>query len=599
MQTLRNIYMVLSISDKRNIVYLFVGVLITGLFEVAGIASIAPFMGVVTSPNLIHDNQYLDLVYKYLEFNNDSEFLIALGSVVVLLLVTSNIFLAFMVWRLTLFVNLLSHRLSVKLLWIYLNKPYQFFLDHNTTELGKNVLFEISRGVQGAILPALLAISRIFIIILVGSLLLAINPQLVIIALFILVGSYFLIYKSLSARLLNAGNLSVTSTRDKYKFVTEALSGIKEVKLYNKQNDFVDQYSRESEVYAHCNTNSSIISQIPRYFVEAVAFSGIIFLIIFLMEKGKDSSEVIPMVSVFALAAYRLVPALQQVYHSISQIKYNLPILEILADDLNEIAINPNTRKSSNTAPIILNKKLDFSGVSFKYKNSSNLILNNVSLSIKPNTTVGIVGLTGSGKTTLINLIMGLIEPTNGQIAVGGKVLDETNMSSWQKNIGYVPQDIFLIDDTIKNNIIFASFSDDTDADFINVVDSAKIAGISDFIDSLSNGYDTMVGERGVRLSGGQIQRIGIARALYRSPTVIIFDEATSSLDGITEKILMETIQKISHKKTVIMVAHRLTSVKRCDVIHLIEKGVIAESGSYDQLITKGLSFKKMVDSHK
>jgi len=590
--------MVLSNSDKRTIVFLFIGVLITGIFEVAGIASIGPFMGVVTSPNLIHDNQYLDLVYKYLEFNNDSEFLVALGSGVVLLLVTTNIFLAFMVWRLTLFVNLLSHRLSVKLLWIYLNKPYQFFLDHNTTELGKNVLFEISRGVQGAILPALLAISRIFIIILVVSLLLVINPQLVIIALLILVGSYFLIYKSLSARLLNAGNLSVTSNRDKYKFVTEALSGIKEVKLYNKQSDFVDQYSKESEVFAHCNTNSSIISQIPRYFVEAVAFSGIVFLIIFLTQKGKDSSEVIPMVSVFALAAYRLVPALQQVYHSISQIKYNLPILEILGNDLNDETISRNSTLS-NTAAIPHNKKLDLIDVSFKYQNSSNLILNNVSLSIKPNTIVGIVGLTGSGKTTLINLIMGLIEPTNGHIAVGGKVLDETNMPSWQKNIGYVPQDIFLIDDTIKNNIIFASYSDDTDADFINVVDSAKIAGISDFIDSLPNGYDTMVGERGVRLSGGQIQRIGIARALYRSPTVIIFDEATSSLDGITEKILMETIQKIAHKKTVIMVAHRLTSVKRCDVIHLIENGVIAESGSYDKLITQDLSFKKMVDSHK
>jgi ATP-binding cassette, subfamily B, bacterial PglK len=598
MQTLRKIYMVLSISDKRTIIALFIGVLITGLFEVAGIASIGPFMGVVTSPNLIHDNQYLDFAYKYLEFNNDSEFLIALGSAVVLLLVITNIFLAFMVWRLTLFVNLLSHRLSVKLLKIYLNKSYQFFLEHNTTELGKNVLFEISRGVQGAILPALLALSRVFIIILVVSLLMIINPKLVIIAILILVSAYLLIYKSLSSSLLKAGNLSVSSTRDKYKFVTEALSGIKEVKLYNKQNNFVDQYSKESEVFARCNTSSSIISQIPRYFVEAVAFSGIIFLIIFLTQKGKNSSEVIPMVSVFALAAYRLVPALQQVYHSISQIKYNLPILEILGNDLSNEVISPNSTLQNSEA-ILHNNQLDLISVSFKYENSNKLILNNVSLSIKQNTTVGIVGLTGSGKTTLINLIMGLIEATNGHMALGGRVLDETNMSSWQKNIGYVPQDIFLIDDTIKNNIIFAGFSGDTDADFINVVDSAKIAGISDFIDSLPDSYDTMVGERGVRLSGGQIQRIGIARALYRLPTVIIFDEATSSLDGITEKILMETIQKIAHKKTVIMVAHRLSSVKRCDVIHLIENGVIAESGSYEELITQDLSFKKMVDSYK
>jgi ABC-type multidrug transport system fused ATPase/permease subunit len=206
------------------------------------------------------------------------------------------------------------------------------------------------------------------------------------------------------------------------------------------------------------------------------------------------------------------------------------------------------------------------------------------------------VGLTGSGKTTLINLIMGLITPISGSISVGKTVLDDTSMASWQKNIGYVPQDIFLMDDTIKNNIIFSNALTDINID--EVIHAAKLAGISSFIESLPQGYDTKVGERGVRLSGGQVQRIGIARALYRKPSVIVFDEATNALDGITEKILIETIHKISHQKTIIMIAHRLTSVKRCDSIHLIENGIISESGSYEQLISKESSFKKMVDSH-
>jgi len=592
-KALKNIYKVFSNSDKKNIGYLFIGVLITGLFEVAGIASIAPFMAVVTTPDLIHSNQYLSLIYNYFDFNGDAEFLIAFGVGVVLLLVITNIFSAFMVWRLTLFVYLLSHRLSVKLLENYLNKPYQFFLANNTIELGKNVLFEISRGVNSAVLPALLTLSKAIIIILIVGLLLMINPQLVFIATAALGGAYVLIYMSLSSQLLKEGELAVTSTSAKYKYVTEAFSAIKELKLYDKKDDFVSQYFIESQIHAKCNTNSSMISQIPKYFVETVAFGGIIFLIIFLISKGQRFSEVIPMVSVFALAAYRLIPALQQSYSHISKIKYNSPILEILARDLNDTNVRNIAKNTVQTLP---NKDINITNLSYSYQNSNKLILKKISLTIKKNTTVGIVGLTGSGKTTLINLIMGLITPISGSISVGKTVLDDNSMASWQKNIGYVPQDIFLMDDTIKNNIIFSNALTDINID--EVIHAAKLAGISSFIESLPQGYDTKVGERGVRLSGGQVQRIGIARALYRKPSVIVFDEATNALDGITEKILIETIHKISHQKTIIMIAHRLTSVKRCDSIHLIENGIITESGSYEQLISKENSFKKMVDSH-
>jgi HlyD family secretion protein len=296
---------------------------------------------------------------------------------------------------------------------------------------------------------------------------------------------------------------------------------------------------------------------------------------------------------VFALAAYRLIPALQQSYSHISKIKYNNPILEILARDLNDTNVRNIAKNTVQTLP---NKDINIINLSYSYQNSNKLILKKISLTIKKNTTVGIVGLTGSGKTTLINLIMGLITPTSGSISVGKTVLDDTNTTSWQKNIGYVPQDIFLMDDTIKNNIIFSNTLTDINID--EVFYAAKLAGISSFIESLPQSYDTKVGERGVRLSGGQVQRIGIARALYRKPSVIVFDEATNALDGITEKILIETIHKISHQKTIIMIAHRLTTVKRCDSIHLIENGIISESGSYEQLISKESSFKKMVDSH-
>ena len=382
MKALKSIYTVFSNSDKKNIGYLFIGVLITGLFEVAGIASIAPFMGVVTTPDLIHNNQYLSLIYNYFEFNSDADFLIALGVGVILLLVITNIFSAFMVWRLTLFVNFLSHRLSVKLLENYLNKPYPFFLENNTTELGKNVLFELQRGVNGAVLPALLTLSKAIIIILIVGLLLMINPQLVLIAAAVLGGAYVLIYMSLSSQLLKEGELAVTSTSAKYKYVTEAFSGIKELKLYNKKDDFVSQYFIKSQIFAKCNTNSSMISQIPRYFVETVAFGGIIFLIIFLISKGQRFSELIPMVSVFALATYRLVPALQQCYHSFSQVKYNSPILEILSRDLNDTNV---INIAKNTVQTLPNQDININNLSYSYQNSNKLPVTEKYKTVFPN----------------------------------------------------------------------------------------------------------------------------------------------------------------------------------------------------------------------
>ena len=318
------------------------------------------------------------------------------------------------------------------------------------------------------------------------------------------------------------------------------------------------------------------------------------WIIIYFIYQGERVDEVIPLISIFALASYRLAPALQQIYHSISQIKYTLPAINLLINDIkddNEILFKDLSDKGfpEYKSSLVLNN------ISFRYLNSNRDSLCNISIEITPNTTIGIVGGTGSGKTTLVDIILGLLIPTTGNILIDGIALDENNTALWQRNIGYVPQDVFLIDDTIIRNIAFAATDNNISIEEIKSV--CRVAGISKFIEGLPEGYQTVVGERGAKLSGGQVQRIGIARALYKNPNVVVFDEATSALDNITERAVMEAVNNLSHKKTIIMIAHRLSSIRNCDTIYVMDKGRIVDSGSYDELVNTSTIFQKMLNS--
>ena len=293
------------------------------------------------------------------------------------------------------------------------------------------------------------------------------------------------------------------------------------------------------------------------------------------------------------MAGFRLLPAVQQIYSGITNFKFNLPALEKLYSDLSKAPVS--AYEINNQEPMVLSEDLEVNSLSYSYSNSKSLVLNKLNLKINANTTIGIVGSTGSGKTTLIDLLLGLLSPNSGSISVDGVEINDNNIRAWQQIVGYVPQSIYLNDDSIERNIAFAVPKNQVDKKLIKQV--AKMANLDSFVESLPEKYNTVVGERGVRLSGGQRQRIGIARALYHSPSVIFLDEATSSLDGITENVIMEAIQNLSHKKTIVMVAHRLTTLKECDVIHLMQNGHIVDSGTYQQLVDNNKDFKEMAKS--
>jgi len=581
-------------SELKKLILLFVGILIMALLEVVGVASIAPFMAVISTPEMIHENSYLSALYTLFNLNSNNEFTILLGVGIIALLLLSNSSQAFITWKITYFTQMLQHRLQVRLLQQYLAQPYSFYLRSNTSELGKNILNEVSSGISGVVLQSMLVLSKAIVTLSIFGLLLFLDPIVAIIATTVLGGAYWTIFRLVKNRLNIIGTQRTKATFKTFKTANEAMSGIKEIKLRNSEKEFINRFIAPSEELAHYAAQNTLISSIPRYLLEVIAFGGIIVITISIIAtQGTDSKTIIPMISLYAMAGYRLMPALQQIYGGVTNIKYNMPAFNILIKDFSR-PIGKGA-KQVEQPPVVFSKKIEMREVSFSYQKSDLPVLNKIDLNMEHNTTVGLVGATGSGKTTLVDILLGLLTPETGSIRVDGKEIDKKNLSAWQKNLGYVPQSIYLTDDTVEKNIAFAVSEEEIDSKQVKI--AAQMANLDEFIQTLPEKYQTIVGERGVRLSGGQRQRIGIARALYHNPRVLVLDEATSALDGITENAIMDAIHNLSHKKTIIMIAHRLSTVKECDVIHMMKEGEIIESGIYKELINKNEEFKKMANT--
>jgi len=588
----KNLLALFTKRDLRNFILIFFGILFTGLFEVIGIASIAPFMAIVSSPELAQENEYLAVLYNFTNSKSHEEFLIILGFGVIIAISVSNTYQAFMAWAMTNFSRNQTHLLSVRLLRQYLFQPYRFFLNRNTSEMGKNIVAEVSRSVAGVLLPLLNLSSKFIISFSIFILLFAIEPLTALISLLVVGGIYGILFLSVKNRLRRIGVETTDAATERFKIANESMSGIKEIKLRGTENIFLELFFKHSEIYARNYAIRALLAIIPRYFIEVLAFGGIVVIILSLLMTGKTGTEVITLISVYAMAGYRLLPALQSIYSDLTNLKFNLPAIDVLAADFgSDRQIKPSV---DDKTELIFEEKINLEKIHFSYDNDLP-VLSGINLCIECNTTVGLVGSTGAGKTTLVDIILGLLDPKKGSITVDSIKINQSNSKSWQRKLGYVPQSIFLLDDTIKRNIAFSASSNQINDN--RIIEVAKMANLHQYITTLDDGYNAKVGERGVRLSGGQIQRIGIARALYHNPEVLILDEATSSLDGVTENVVMDAIHNLSNKKTIIMIAHRLSTIKECDVIYFLDKGKIVDSGSYNELIKSNQKFKEMANT--
>jgi ATP-binding cassette subfamily C protein len=592
MDVLRKLYSLLNPREQRNLFVVFAAVLVMAGLQVLSVASIMPFLSVAANPASVRKNEYLHWAFDTFGFADTSSFLIALGLGALAILIASNGFIIFTRWLMERYAWGRNHSLSRRLLRSYLYRPYEYFLTRNSAELGKNILEEVEEVTDQMLKPTLLGIAKGIVALFIVGFLVYFDPVVAVMVTLVLGSAYGGIYLFIRHRLDQRGEERVASNTERYQFVSEAFGGIKEVKIRGKEEAFLNLYDDPSRRYTWNQAIFRVLKRAPRYIIEAVAFGGIILIAIYLIAVRDGIQQVIPVLGLYAFAGYRLMPALQVAFHGLASARFNLAALNQLHQELAEQPASP-PEKSADETSLPLTERLELQNVHFTYPDAQTPAIENLSLTIPAQTTTGFVGKTGSGKTTAVDLILGLLRPQQGHVLVDGTPLEEDHLRRWQRNIGYVPQAIYLSDDSIARNIAFGVAPDDID--MAAVKEAARRAHIYEFVDNeLPEQWQTVVGERGVKLSGGQRQRIGIARALYHGPSVLVFDEATSALDQTTEKSVMNAIYELEEEHTILLIAHRLSTVQRADRIFMLEDGEKVGEGTYDELLSDHPRFRSM-----
>lgn len=590
MQVLKKILLLLTRNERKRALLLLLMILIMAMLDMVGVASIMPFIGLLTNPDLLEANIILNTMFKISKtfgVETDQEFLFALGILVFVLLVLSLVFKALTYYATSRFVQMREYSIGKRLMEGYLHQPYSWFLNRHSADIGKIILSEVGQIVSGGLKPMMELIASSMVTLALLSLLIFTDPKLSLIVGLSLCGAYGLIYKLTRDYLNRIGAERLKANELRFTSIVESFGAAKEVKVGGLEQTYINRFSKPAYTFARHQVAAEIVKQLPRFALEMIAFGGMLLVILYLITQTGTFINALPIIALYTYAGYRLLPAIQQIYAAISQLRYLGPSLDTLHDDIKNLEpFNLNETQEI----IVFKKKITLDSINYNYPNTKRTTLKNITLDINAKTTVGIVGATGSGKTTLVDIILGLLDVQGGALKVDGKIINKQNSRAWLKSIGYVPQSIYLADDTISSNIAFGINSENINHE--SVTRASKIANLHDFvINELPKKYQTTIGERGVRLSGGQRQRIGIARALYHNPDVLILDEATSALDNQTEKAVMDAVNNLSKDITVILIAHRLNTVKNCDVIFKLDKGKLVGKGTFKELIDGNENF--------
>ena len=596
MQTINKLFSLLTRDEQKRLMLLFFVVLLMGLVELLGLTSILPFVAMLSDPNIVENNSLLNWAFQtssIFGIENKKQFLFFSGVLTFLLLVFSLVIKSLTTYLQINFTASTKYNIEKRIITGYLNQPYSWFLDRHSADLGKNILSEVNTVVNSGIRPMIDLIARSVVAILVVILLIAVDPKLALIVGLALSSTYLVIYLLIRGYLNFIGDERLKANRWRYTMVTEAFGAIKEIKIGGMEQAYINRYAAPAKRLTKYEAIFSVLTQLPRFAIEAVSFGGLILIVLYLMAKSNNFLNIIPIIALYALAGYRLIPLLQGIFISINALRYVSPPLNSLNKELQHLQISS---LSEDKEVLQLKKEIKLNQINFTYSNVPQRTLKNINIKIPIGSYTGIVGATGGGKTTLIDIILGLLEPQEGKLEVDDKIINDNNRRAWQRSIGYVPQQIFLTDDTIAANIAFGLSLKDIDQN--KVEKAAKISSLHEFIiNDLPLKYLTIVGERGVKLSGGQRQRIGIARALYHDPQVLIMDEATNALDNVTEQTVMDTVFKLKRERTIILITHRLSSVKNCDNIILVEKGEIKQQGTFEKL-SQANDYFKMINGN-
>lgn len=592
MKTVKKFLTLFSARERKHLILLMILILIMALLDAIGIASVLPFITVLTNPELIQTNLILNKIFQISSIfgvENEKQFILFFGISIFIFLVVSLTFKTIVTYFQIRFVYMQEYNIGKKLIEGYLHQPYSWFLNRNSTDVGKTVLSEVQKIVETGIHPMMELIARGAVAFVIVILLFLVDAKLALITGSILGGAYWIIFHFIKKFATRIGKVRLESNRLRFKWIGEAFGAFKQVKLGGLENFYIEHFSDYTKNYAKSITSSHVMYQLPRFILEAIAFGGVILMILYIIIKTGTFINALPIVSLYVFAGYRLMPALQQIYGSLTQLTFVGPSLDKVYDDIKNL--KPFDLSQAHYI-LPFKNKITLKNIYYNYPGASRPILKNIDLSISAKSTVGFVGSTGSGKTTIVDIILGLLEPFKGTLEIDQVVITKKNLRAWQRSIGYVPQDIYLADDTIASNIALGENLNDINHQAVET--ASKIANLHDFImGELPHQYQTTVGERGIRLSGGQRQRIGIARALYHNPQILILDEATSALDNQTEKAVMDAVNNIGKNITIIIIAHRLSTIKNCDIIFLLDNGELKEKGTFEELIKVNDQFRK------
>lgn len=576
---IKKINYILTTKQKISLIGLAVLLFVGGLFDLMGVSLILPIVNIVMDPELINTNTWAIRIKGLLNINSDRTFIIFLIMTMIVVYILKNVYtitmynvMYRMIWK-------YKEKLSIRLLECYMYQDYTFHLNRNVSCIQRSILTDVGQFF-GFITDALNIFNQFIVCILLAVYLMVVDWLTTIGVLFLLGGAIILLYKKQGSIQEKRGRINREANAEMNKWILQSFNGIKEIKVLGREEFFLERCEYEYNKGMEANLKSNLASIMPKPMMEMLCVSGLLLIILFRLLMGGEISGFVSLLAVFAVAAFRMLPCFNSMSAYMATMMFEKDSVEAVYNDIKEM----ETFEKDKEQILVPKEKLKFeyeiniNHITYTYPNTQRKILKDVNLTIKKNQSVGFIGASGAGKSTLIDIILGVLPLKEGSIEVDGINICE-NMRGWHDMIGYIPQSIYLMDDTIRNNVAFGIDENDIlDSQIWKALEEAQIA---QFIRELPGGLDAEIGDRGVRISGGQRQRIGIARALYHNPEVLVFDEATSALDNETEAALMEAIEGLKGKRTMLIIAHRLQTIQNCDVVYEVKDGRVEKRDLY------------------
>ena len=588
---IKNIFKILSKKQKFRLFLLLSFFFASAIVQIVGVASIAPFIAIVSNPEVIQDNPLLKFLYDFLEYDSTHEFIIGFALLSVVMILISNGISGLTLWMLTTYSMKVGGQLQSRLYENFLRREYIYHKVTNYTKIISSISQEVPRFIYMVMQPFLLMMSNLFVTILILLGLIILNPAIAFFSGLIIGGSYFLTYIVIKKSLVKHGKLVTDRNSGVQSILSESFIGIKDIKL----NSLEDNYSKEFKKINYRGLNSSayitLSGDIPRFVIESISFAAILLLAVFLLSNSESQDNVISLLSIYALAGYKLLPTMQQIYRSMSNMSANGSVVGELKDEISKLVQSP---RLSTSGPLKSVHSLKVEDITYRYPNSPKPVIKEVSLLFRLGSLNTIAGSSGSGKSTLADIMLGLLPACSGNIVIDNQLLNDDLIDSYQRSIGYVPQSIFILDDTVVANVAFGVPK--TEIDYEKVSRALHQANAMSFVKNLPEGMETRLGQDGKRLSGGQRQRIGIARSLYRESKILILDEPTSALDIDSEFEFMSLLQVLKTEVLIIVISHRPAAIKLSDYIVVLEEGRVIADGPYELLKKDNIYFKNMME---